>query len=165
MVLSVCVPTSVTCAILAAVDATKCYATGRGIQPKGVRIGEDADFCVHTKGAGEGELVIKVVGPGGVEERLRIRKVDEFTAECIYKPQKPGKYVVTITYGGQHISKSPFNVEVGPVKSSKIRAYGPGLEGGVVSFPACFIVDTNGETGALGEWRRREVLNSLDADV
>ena len=64
--------------ILAAVDAKKCYATGRGIQPKGVRIGEDADFCVHTKGAGEGELVIKVVGPGGVEERLRIRKV------CLY---------------------------------------------------------------------------------
>ena len=116
-----------------------------------MRVGDDADFCVHTKGAGEGELVIKVLGPGGVEERMRIRKVDEFTAECIYKPQKPGKYVVTITYSGQPISKSPFNVQVGPVKKSKIRAYGPGLEGGVVSFPACFTVNTNGETGALGE--------------
>ena len=70
-----CTATYVTHPILAAVDAKKCYATGRGIQPKGVRIGEDADFCVYTKGAGEGELVIKVVGPGGVEERLRIRKV------------------------------------------------------------------------------------------
>ena len=82
---------------------------------------------------------------------VAFQKVDEFTAECIYKPQKPGKYVITITYSGQHVTKSPFNVDVGPVKPSKIRAYGPGLEGGVVSFPASFIVDTNGETGALGE--------------
>lgn len=39
---------------------------------------------------------------------------------------------------------------VGPYKTSKIRAYGPGLEGGVVGKPADFIVETNGETGALG---------------
>ena len=44
----------------AAVDAKKCYATGRGIQPKGVRVGDDADYKVHTQGAGEGQLDIKV---------------------------------------------------------------------------------------------------------
>ena len=32
-------------------------------------------------------------------------------------------------------------------------AYGPGLEGGVVNQPANFTVETNGETGALGECR------------
>lgn len=41
-------------------------------------------------------------------------------------------------------------VNVGPYKESKIRAYGPGLEGGVVEKPADFVVETNGETGALG---------------
>ena len=39
---------------------------------------------------------------------------------------------------------------MGPYKESKIRAYGPGLEGGVVGKPADFVVETNGETGALG---------------
>ena len=41
-----------------AVDAKKCYATGRGIQPKGVRVRDNADFKVHTEGAGVGELKV-----------------------------------------------------------------------------------------------------------
>ena len=45
-----------------AVDAKKCYATGRGIQPKGVRVNDNADFKVHTQGAGEGELKVQVLG-------------------------------------------------------------------------------------------------------
>jgi len=39
---------------------------------------------------------------------------------------------------------------VGPYKDSRIRAFGPGLEGGVVGYPADFVVETNGETGSLG---------------
>ena len=42
-------------------------------------------------------------------------------------------------------------VEVGPFWQTKIVAYGPGLEGGVVNQPAVFTVETNGETGALGK--------------
>ena len=41
-------------------------------------------------------------------------------------------------------------VNVGPYKESKIRAYGPGLEGSIAGKPADFVVETNGETGALG---------------
>ena len=41
-------------------DSKKCYATGRGVQPKGVRVGEDAVFKVHTQGAGEGEVKVQV---------------------------------------------------------------------------------------------------------
>ena len=131
-------------------DAKKCYATGRGIQPKGVRIGDEADFKVHTKGAGVGELHVQVIGPDGQEMPCKYRKVDAGTFAYIYVPKKVGEYVVTITYGGQYISKAPFKVDVGPYMESKIRAYGPGLEHGMVSSPACFVVETNGETGALG---------------
>jgi len=49
------------CRVCTAVDARKCYATGRGIQPKGVRVGDDAVFKVHTQGAGEGDLNVKVL--------------------------------------------------------------------------------------------------------
>ena len=40
-----------------------CRATGRGLQPKGVRVKEVADFKVFTRGAGTGELKIMVKGP------------------------------------------------------------------------------------------------------
>ena len=54
------------------------------------------------------------------------------------------------TFTGQEIKRSPFNVKIGPHKTSKIKAYGPGLKGGIVNKPARFTVDTCGETGALG---------------
>ena len=131
-------------------DSKRCYASGRGIQPKGVRIGDQADFKVHTKGAGVGELNVQVVGPDGQEVPCKYRKLDGATFSYMYVPNMVGRYIVNITYGGQYISKAPFNVDVGPYKESNIRAYGPGLEHGMVSFPACFVVETNGETGALG---------------
>lgn len=88
--------------------------------------------------------------PGGSQEKLDIRRVDEHTYECAYYPQKEGRYIVTIAYGGQEIFKSPYEVNVGPYKESRIRVYGPGLHGGVVGYPACFTAETNGETGTLG---------------
>ena len=77
--------------------------------------------------------------------------MDATTYECSYSPKKTGEYLVNVTYGGQHVLKSPFFVEVGPTKPTKIRAYGPGLEHGMSHQPACFTVETNGETGALGK--------------
>ena len=43
-----------------------------------------------------------------------------------------------------------FQVEVGRKMESMIRAFGPGLEGGMANLPCDFTVETNGETGALG---------------
>lgn len=48
---------------LSAVNPNACRATGRGLQPKGVRVKEVADFKVFTKGAGSGELKVSVKGP------------------------------------------------------------------------------------------------------
>ncbi|XP_054724113.1 filamin-A-like [Uloborus diversus] len=131
-------------------DARKVKATGRGLQKRGVRVKDIADFKIFTENAGDGVLDVKVIGPGGVPEKLDMRKVDEHTYECAYYPKTEGRYIVTISYGGQDIFKSPYEVNVGPYKESKIRVYGPGLYGGVVGYPARFIAETNGETGTLG---------------
>lgn len=40
-----------------------CRASGRGLQPKGLRVKETADFKVDTKGSGSGELKVAVKGP------------------------------------------------------------------------------------------------------
>ncbi|XP_020279518.1 filamin-A isoform X4 [Pseudomyrmex gracilis] len=131
-------------------DAKRCRAYGRGLLPTGVRVQDIADFIVLTKDAGEGVPDIRVIGPGGVNRPVQMSKTDAATYKCHYTPVKEGRHVVMITYGGKEIPKSPFEVNVGPYKESNIRAFGPGLYGGVVGHPAKFTVDTNGETGALG---------------
>lgn len=132
-------------------DPRKVRALGRGIQPTGVRVNDYADFKVITEGAGPGTPKIKVVGPNGKEEKVNVIKAkDGFTYLCDYKPMKEGKYVVEVCFGDTEIFQSPFEVQVGPVKETKIVVYGPGLTSGIVEQPAKFTVDTNGETGTLG---------------
>jgi len=135
--------------ITPAIDAKKCYVTGRGVQLSGIRVGDKPEFTVHTDGAGDGELKVSCE-IGGKEIPISVKKINPTTYVCCYEPTKVGEYFIPIFFGGQPIAKSPFVVEVGPARPTKIRAYGPGLEGGVVNFPAKFTVETNGETGALG---------------
>ncbi|XP_041349933.1 filamin-A-like isoform X2 [Gigantopelta aegis] len=133
-------------------NAKACYVTGRGIQPRGIRVKDNAEFKVHTKGAGKGDVNVQIIGPGGIQEKCNVKKspTEEGVYLCNYVPTKQGPYVINVTYDDAHIAKSPFKVEVGPFMISKIVAYGPGLESGVVGQPAKFTVETNGETGALG---------------
>ncbi|XP_041080791.1 filamin-B isoform X1 [Polyodon spathula] len=129
-----------------------CRASGRGLQPKGVRVRQVADFRVDTKNGGSGELKVLVKGPKGLEEPVKQKDFVDGVYSFEYYPHSPGKYVAAITWGGQHIPKSPFEVQVdreaGP---QKIRAWGPGLEGGAVGKPADFVVESVGtEVGTLG---------------
>ena len=41
-----------------------CRASGRGLQPRGLRVGQTADFMVDTSRAGPGDLEVHVTGPG-----------------------------------------------------------------------------------------------------
>lgn len=131
-------------------DARKIRVGGRGVQPTGIRIGDDADFKVYTEGAGEGVPEIRIIGPGGVDQNVSMKKINGTTYDCHYYPTKEGRYVIMVTFGGVEIAKSPFEVNVKPKKDSSIVAHGPGLSSGVVGYPAAFVVETNGETGALG---------------
>ncbi|XP_054990702.1 filamin-B isoform X2 [Sorex araneus] len=129
-----------------------CRASGRGLQPKGIRIRETADFKVDTKAAGSGELSVTVKGPKGLEELVKQKGFLEGVYAFEYYPSTPGKYSIAITWGGHHIPKSPFEVQVGPEAGmQKVRAWGPGLHGGVVGRSADFVVESIGsEVGSLG---------------
>ena len=108
-------------------------------------------FKIFTEGAGagNGEPRVMIMGPGGSPEKNTLTKVDNYYT-CVYKPIKPGLYIVTVQYAGQPIQKSPFRVDVAPMKTSKVRAYGPGLKTGMVGHPATFRVVPHGEPGQLG---------------
>lgn len=127
-------------------------ASGRGLQKKGVRVQDIADFRVLTTDAGDGNVEVEVTGPDGKPVPVEIvqNKENPDRYDVSYKPLAEGPHKVVIKYGGDEIPKSPYEVGVGPYKESKIIAYGPGLKGGITDKPAKFIVDTNGETGSLG---------------
>lgn len=46
-------------------EPKKAYATGRGIQAKGVRVKDVAEIKVHTENAGQAEVSGNLVGPSG----------------------------------------------------------------------------------------------------
>jgi len=47
-----------------------------------VRVGEDAEFQVHTENAGEAEPKVVIMGPGGVNEKFTVKKVINLSYEC-----------------------------------------------------------------------------------
>ncbi|XP_041835805.1 filamin-B isoform X2 [Melanotaenia boesemani] len=129
-----------------------CRATGRGLQPSGLRVKQVGDIKVDTRNAGSGDLKVLIKGPKGVEEPVKQISSQDGVFSYEYHPNSPGKYTVSITWGGQHIPKSPFEVVVGPEAGpQQIRAWGPGLEGGIVGKPATFVVESIGpDAGVLG---------------
>ncbi|XP_053530109.1 filamin-B isoform X2 [Ictalurus punctatus] len=129
-----------------------CRATGRGLQPRGVRVRQVADFKVDTRNAGSGDLKVTVKGPKGLDEQVKLKEAMDGVYAYEYYPNAQGKYTVSVTWGGQHIPKSPFEVLVSPEAGpQKIRAWGPGLEGGVVGKSADFVVESVGtDVGVLG---------------
>ncbi|XP_061075781.1 filamin-A-like isoform X1 [Conger conger] len=135
-----------------ACNPTLCRASGRGLQPKGLRVKEAADFKVFTKGAGTGELKVNIKGPKGLEEPCKRKDLGDGTYGFEYYPTSTGNYVITITWGGQPIARSPFEVKVGTEAGpQKVRAWGPGLEGGIVGKSADFVVEAVGDNvGTLG---------------
>uniref|UniRef100_A0AAX7TY73 Calponin-homology (CH) domain-containing protein n=1 Tax=Astatotilapia calliptera TaxID=8154 RepID=A0AAX7TY73_ASTCA len=120
--------------------------------PKGLRVKELADFRVYTKGAGSGELKVTVKGPKGLEESVNVLEMENGLYECNYYPVMAGKYIVTVTWGGHSIPRSPFEVYVSEEAGlQKVRAWGPGLETGMVGKSADFVVEAIGtEVGTLG---------------
>ncbi|XP_044307317.1 filamin-B isoform X4 [Varanus komodoensis] len=135
-----------------ACNPSACRASGRGLQPKGVRIRETADFKVDTKAAGSGDMHVAIKGPKGLDELVKQKEFVDGVHSFEYYPVTPGKYIVTILWGGHNIPKSPFEVQVGPEAGpQKVRAWGPGLHEGVVGKSADFVVESIGpEVGSLG---------------
>lgn len=55
----------------------------------------------------------------------------------------PGMHLIEVLYDDAPVPKSPFRVSVVEgCDPTRVRAYGPGLEGGVTNKPNCFTVET-----------------------
>uniref|UniRef100_A0A674D179 Filamin C n=1 Tax=Salmo trutta TaxID=8032 RepID=A0A674D179_SALTR len=117
-------------------------------------VGKDQEFSINTKGAGgQGEVAVKMTSPSGRPIPCKLESDAANGAHSVkYIPPEEGPYKVDVSYDGNPVPGSPFAVEgVMPADPSKVRAYGPGLKGGIVGKPAPFAIDTKGAgAGGLG---------------
>uniref|UniRef100_H2ZJT8 Calponin-homology (CH) domain-containing protein n=1 Tax=Ciona savignyi TaxID=51511 RepID=H2ZJT8_CIOSA len=133
-------------------NSKKARAYGKGVEPKGCKVGAPAPFTVETIAAGNGDVLVYLTNPEGHKEELKATPNNDKlkTFNVTYYPDMPGEYEVTILFAGAAIHKSPFKVQVddSPADPSKVTAKGPGLmPGNIVNHPTHFDVFT-AEAGA-----------------
>ncbi|KRX66982.1 Filamin-A, partial [Trichinella sp. T9] len=127
---------------------------GRGIQNTGIRVGDKVDvriLCNGDANASLVEMIVKHSDGSIVPIHRKNTSIRPLKVEGIYQPIQAGLHIVQIKYDGKDFSSSPFEVMVDSEMTSKIRAFGPGLQSGVVNRPCKFTVETNGERCGLGK--------------
>ncbi|CAK5072454.1 unnamed protein product [Meloidogyne enterolobii] len=83
---------------------------GPGIE-HGILHSFKSNFVVETKGAGAGQLTVRVRGPkGAFNVEMQRDREQERTIHCKYEPREPGDYQVEVKWHGQHVPGSPFFV-------------------------------------------------------
>uniref|UniRef100_A0ACB8EMP9 Uncharacterized protein n=1 Tax=Sphaerodactylus townsendi TaxID=933632 RepID=A0ACB8EMP9_9SAUR len=100
-------------------DASKCTVTvsigghglGAGIGPT-IQIGEETVITVDAKAAGKGKVTCTVCTPDGTEVDVDVVENEDGTFDIFYTAPQPGKYVICVRFGGEHIPNSPFQVTV-----------------------------------------------------
>jgi len=93
-------------------DASKVKVLGAGIC-HGVLNKFKSRFICETRGAGAGQLTVRIRGPKGafrVEMQRETQK--ERTILCKYDPIEAGDYQINVKWSNQHVPGSPFNVRV-----------------------------------------------------
>ena len=93
-------------------DPSKVIVYGPGVE-HGVLSSYESRFICETKGAGAGQLTVKVRGPKGAfrVEMSREHPRDR-TIVCRYDPVEPGDYVISVKWAGEHVRNSPFYVQI-----------------------------------------------------
>ncbi|XP_022709435.1 filamin-A-like isoform X1 [Varroa jacobsoni] len=96
--------------VAGAPDASRVRVYGPGIEA-GVLALYQSRFVCDTRGAGAGQLTVRVRGPKGA---FRVEMARESTKDrtilCKYDPTEPGDYRIEVKWSGIHVPGSPFIV-------------------------------------------------------
>lgn len=87
------------------------WVAGACLGPR-IQIGEETVITVDAKAAGKGKVTCTVSTPDGAELDVDVVENHDGTFDIYYTAPEPGKYVITIRFGGEHIPNSPFHVLV-----------------------------------------------------
>ncbi|CAB3401181.1 unnamed protein product [Caenorhabditis bovis] len=93
-------------------DPSKVRVYGPGVE-HGILSLFKSNFVVETRGAGAGQLTVRVRGPkGAFNVEMQREKKNERTIHCKYEPKEPGDYQVEVKWHGDHVPGSPFLVMI-----------------------------------------------------
>lgn len=98
--------------VAGAPDASKVRVYGPGIE-HGVLATFQSRFICDTRGAGAGQLTVRVRGPkGAFRVEMQRESQKDRTILCKYDPTEPGDYRVEVKWAGDHVPGSPFHVMI-----------------------------------------------------
>uniref|UniRef100_A0A8R1DTB9 Calponin-homology (CH) domain-containing protein n=1 Tax=Caenorhabditis japonica TaxID=281687 RepID=A0A8R1DTB9_CAEJA len=93
-------------------DPSKVRVYGPGVE-HGILSLFKSNFVVETRGAGAGQLTVRVRGPkGAFNVEMQREKKNERTIHCKYEPKEPGDYQVEVKWHGEHVPGSPFLIMI-----------------------------------------------------
>lgn len=114
------------------------------------------------------KVTCDITGPNGQPLEAFVDRVDpEGPFHVSYIPIEEGPHEIGLKYNGQDLPESPYPVEARyGCDPSRVKAYGDGLEKGIVDEPNAFVVETkNAGNGGLGlaiEGPSEAVMNCID---
>jgi filamin len=149
-------------------DPSKCVLSGPAMDASSIlQIGKPIDFHVDTSKAGNGNLQVKAVGPKGIQARVYTSKSDKPGVHDIrLDPIRHGKYRVSTRFSNKHVPKSPFIIKVYQgADPTKCRAYGNGLEDGIVGEPGSFTIETRDAGAGTLQVRLHGVKDAFKIDI
>lgn len=93
-------------------DPGRVRVYGPGVEP-GVLSLFQSRFMCDTRGAGAGQLTVRIRGPKGAfrVEMQRESQKDRIIS-CKYDPTEPGDYRIEVRWAGEHVPGSPFPVAI-----------------------------------------------------
>ncbi|NWT75223.1 FLNC protein, partial [Prunella himalayana] len=138
-----------------AVDTSSVKVYGKGVEPRGVLREVGTEFTVDARAlapTGGPHIRARVLNPSGTPIDTFVTDLGDGTYRVEYTPFEEGLHLVEVTYDDVAVPKSPFRVGVAEgCDPTRVRAHGPGLEGGLVGTANHFTVETRGAgTGGLG---------------
>ncbi|XP_045132539.1 filamin-B-like isoform X2 [Portunus trituberculatus] len=123
--------------VAGAPDPSKVKVYGPGIE-HGVLAAYQSRFICDTRGAGAGQLTVRIRGPkGAFRVEMQRESQKDRTILCKYDPTEPGDYRMEVKWSGEHVPGSPFMVMIFDTQDELNRymagGYSPGGAGGAQS--------------------------------
>ncbi|XP_046560591.1 filamin-C-like [Haliotis rubra] len=93
-------------------DASKVRVSGPGVE-HGILACFQSRFIVETRGAGAGQLMVRIRGPKGAfqVEMYRDSQKDR-TILCRFDPTETGLYIIHVKWSNVDVPGSPFHVHI-----------------------------------------------------
>ena len=98
-----------------------------------IQLGEQTLLTVDAKAAGPGKVTCAVRAPDGAEADVDVVENADGTFDIFYTAPQPGKYIICVRFGGEHVPNSPFQVMVSVPRACK----GDKKQGGVQKGDLC----------------------------